>query len=664
MLKVQLQTGIARTVILVALGFGGASLPALAQEKTDTVVVIGKRDQSVDDYAGHVAIIDADDVQSGNIRALDQLDRLAADVTIRQRGARVYDSITVRGQSSVDFYNPTVQVYVDGLPQDQASFAQLLPDTLERVEILYGPHGTLYGRGALGGVINIVTRQPSDAFDAALSGSYGELSQDISARISGGLGNGLSADIALARQEDEGEYVDGMTGARRGDSTDTAGRARIRWAPEGGTWDVTALYGRETIDSDEEQYVPIQAMSSRTTMPVPTGLKLKFDSYGLIANVDLGWARLTSLSSYQDRDLDRTVFGYQSPEAQQHFSQEVRLASKGEADSPLSYVAGVAYEHTDFDFQRPQFQQLSQQEIETLAAFGEATWRFNPQWDVTAGIRAETTDTKADASVGTIATSGKDDSSAISPKLAIGYQLSDATRLYALVSTGFKAGGFTRLVTPLNTSFAYSPEKLKNYEAGFRTNLLDRRLELAGAAYFTKTDDYQLNIGTPANRYLQNVGKAETYGLDLRATVRPTDAATIDASLAFNNAEFTAFADPFNPGVDYTGNSLPYAPEFTATLGASYRFDLGGALGTLTPRLSASHASEIWFDETNTIGEGAVTLVSAAFDWKINDNVGFNAYLNNIGDELFATYGFASGGQTYVQLGRGREAGIRLTLKN
>ncbi|MGL1446924.1 Plug domain-containing protein, partial [Vibrio parahaemolyticus] len=78
-------------------------------------------------------------------------DRLFPDVNVRARSSRAYSNFTIRGQSSVDFYNPTVQVYVDGLPQDQTTFSQLLPQNLDRVELLYGPQGTLYGRGAVGG---------------------------------------------------------------------------------------------------------------------------------------------------------------------------------------------------------------------------------------------------------------------------------------------------------------------------------------------------------------------------------------------------------------------------------------------------------------------------------------------------------------------------------
>lgn len=118
-----------------------------------------------------VAIVEAQELQDRGIASAGELDRAFVGTNIRSRSNRAYTNVTVRGQSSVDYYEPSVQLYVDGLPQDPSIFSQLLPAGLDSVELLYGPQGTLYGRGAIGGVINVVTRKPDNELRVDTAGA-------------------------------------------------------------------------------------------------------------------------------------------------------------------------------------------------------------------------------------------------------------------------------------------------------------------------------------------------------------------------------------------------------------------------------------------------------------------------------------------------------------
>ncbi|MFD0388242.1 TonB-dependent receptor plug domain-containing protein [Tistrella bauzanensis] len=135
-------------------------------------VTAGKRDQALGQIDSSVTVRTAEELAEAGVTRLDDLDRVFPGLVIRARGNRAYTGVTIRGVTSPDFYNPAVQVYVDGVPQDAAAFAQELVN-VERVELLRGPQGTLYGRNAHGGVINVITRMPTNRLKGHASVTLG-----------------------------------------------------------------------------------------------------------------------------------------------------------------------------------------------------------------------------------------------------------------------------------------------------------------------------------------------------------------------------------------------------------------------------------------------------------------------------------------------------------
>lgn len=659
-----------RLRLLAAVFLPFAPISAYAQEPTTLeplVITATKRAQDPMEVDGMIETVDPKDALERNLRNITQLDRLFPDVNIRSRSGAVYSNMTVRGQSSPDFYNPSMQVYVDGRVQDQTTYGQLLPLDVETIELLYGPQGTLYGRGAIGGVLNITTAKPDNDYVFSGTSGFGTLDRDIAAKGGGAIiKDVLYGDVMLNYRHRLGEYEEFGTGKRLGDSHDRGGRVRLRYAPTDSPIDVMVTAQRTAISSDEEQYVTRDNFDARVAVPVPSHYRLDVDSFGLDASYDLGFAKLSAISGYQDRTLDRTIFGTYSPEDQKTFTQEVRLASDAKQKKPVDYVVGAFYQNLDFERRVPIAAQVSQQEIDSYALFGEATWHVTDRFDITPGLRFdyERVDAKA---TGGVTLSDKDSFNAVSPKLALGYKISDDLRVYGLYSSGFKAGGFTRNVSPFNIAFTYDPQKTHNFEVGGKGRLFDNRLELSAAAYYTLTKDYQLFVGIQPNQYLQNAGEVVSKGLDFKATAYPTDALRIMAGLGLNKTEFTEYNNPAAPGVSYKGNTVPYAPELTANLSLDYRFDLPGTWGALTPNAGLTYVSRTYFDETNTDGQSQAgyTLFNAGLTWAYTDSLSVTAYADNITDKNYATYGFNGGpglGNLY-QMGAGREVGARLNVK-
>ncbi len=646
------------------LGLAVAPL-AVAQPILEEVIVTAtKRASAVADYDGLIGVVSEDELARQQVAAIDDLGRTVAGLVFRQRGNRAYDNITLRGQSSIDFYEPKVQVYIDGFVQDQATYGTLLPGSVKQVEVLYGPQGSLYGRGAIGGVLDVVTISPAEAPAVQLSTRQGNLVEEYALAASTASYRGWSADIAGTVRDTDGEYSDMLTGARLGDREDKHYRGRLYFDDADSPWSMALQVSGADVDSSEEQYVPAALLDERIAFPVENHYELESDHYGLTLGYDFGDLVLTSLTSYQDRELERVVFGAYSPEYQTTTTQELRLTSGPQADHGWSYAAGVYYEETEFEFLRPAYGMASRQDSESLALFGEVSWQLSDALSATLGLRAEQREVEASGAFGAYAVTGDDDFSAVSPKLALGYKLSEVTRLYALYSTGYKPGGFTRLVTPAIASFSYDPETVDNYEVGLRQALWQNRAQLTLAAYWTRNDDYQLYVDTQPNQYLQNVGEAKSEGVDASFQWSVTEAFTASVGYAWNRAEFTEYDNPLTPGLDLSGNRLPHAPEHSANVSLSYRIQLPGQWGTVTPSIHANYVDEMYFDETNSIGEDAVTLYNATLDWQLAKHYRIELYGTNLTDETYTVYGFAYPGVgDLYQLGQGREAGVRLSAE-
>lgn len=631
-------------------------------------VTATKRDQRTAEIASAVDTATPEYLAPRGLQSVDQIDRVFTDIQIRQRSSRAYSNVTIRGQSSVDFYNPTAQLYVDGLPQDQALFSQLLPQGLEQVEVLYGPQGTLYGRGAVGGIISVVTRKPDNIFRFDAAGDVNSLGRSAQFLLNMPLvKDALLAEIAVGTRKERGEMKDLRTGARLGDGEDVNGRFRLRYAPNGGPLDAVFTAARDSLRSDEEYYVLGPDLKQRMALPVPSHYKLKTDSFGLNVAYDFGSATFSALTGYQDRDFDRTIFATYTPEAQKTFSQEFRLASKPGAGKSIEYVAGLYFQDLDFTRDVPTATLTSQQNIRSYAAFGEATWHATGKLDATLGLRLEQERAKADTLYGAAALSGEKNFTATSPKLGLNYRLSDALTVYGLYSTGFKAGGFTRAVTPQNIAYTYEPQNSRNFEVGFKAGLLDKRLELSGAAYFMRTSDYQLSVGPVQGQYLQNVGEVKTKGVSLNAKWQATRSLYMKAGVAFNDTSFTRYDNPANPGVDLTGNKVPYAPTATANLVAEYVIPLSGAHGgaRLVPRAGVSYVGKTYFNEANTVSQKGYALLNLGVSWYVNKSLSADFYFDNVTDKTYALYAFETGTPygTVHQIGRGRTAGVRINVR-
>ncbi|MFC5384723.1 TonB-dependent receptor [Aquamicrobium segne] len=640
-------------------------------------ITASKRQQEIGKIDASVTVVTGEELARRGIQTVEDLQKVFPGVSMGNRGNRIYSNVTVRGMSSPDYFNPTVQVYVDGVLQVPSSFAQMLTD-VERVELLRGPQGTLYGANAYGGVINIITRKA----DHNRFYIQGNISADEPSVEIGGTAiltpDTLYLDFAGNFQHFSGDIDDATTGKSDINTSNNGyGRATLRYAPTGGDFDASLSFSKERLLSHEELYsfqsdVDDRIYRSGVYGDIP---RLERDVTTISGQWNYRFSdfTLSSITSYQHSDVERDFSAgagsrYSWPQDDKNFSQELRLAYESEQ---FSGVAGLWYSHNDFNAPKsavaPWYGASTNNVVtNSTAAFGELTWHVTPDFDVTGGLRATYDRSKISAfredaySTGMgFDFEGAADFSSLQPKLALAYQLNPETRLFGVVSRGYKPGGFNHSISSLLDAAPYDPESAWNFEAGVKSTLLDGNLDLSATVYHIRSSDKQIYVGPLGQQFIRNAGEATSTGIELEATWRATDRLTFTGNAALGRSKFTDFTDPLT-GVSYNGNRVPYAPDASAHLNVAYMLSEDFYGGTLTANAAVNAWSKTWFDEANSSGQKGFATFDAGLDFARSDGLSARLYVQNIADKSYKTSGYMSGPEELGTLGKGRTFGLTL----
>jgi pesticin/yersiniabactin receptor len=640
----------------------GASQGRTATPGLDEILVTAnRRSQSLLTVDAGVSILDADRLLTDRLFAVADLERVLPGFAVRSRGNRIYSNVTVRGISSQDAYNPSIQIYVDGIPQADAFLTQELVD-IERVEFLRGPQSTLYGRNAFGGVLNIVTRQPR-ANRATLMVQGGNRGLSGTLAGTGVINDRLFVDVAVRGIRDPGQ-IEAASGGRNVDRVDVwSGRMRLRFAPDQLPFDAGLFVSRDRTASGEEIYLPDAVIGDRRApagVPDPL-LDRETLTAGFTFNARIGGATLTSVTSLQDVSVDREIFGSRIPEDVRNATQELRLAFDIRT---LSGVLGFFYQ--DSDFKRTELRSVfprNEVSQNSLALFGEAQIALGPDLSVTLGARWYQ-DRASIEYRGLFEFNNEARFSGFLPKASIGWTFAPDSRVYALASRGYRAGGFNRAVrTPADVD-PYLPEKATNLELGWRTKGFNGALSFSGAFYRISSTDQQILVGQVPTQVLRNAGEVRSEGVELEMRWQITPSFTLTPVLNHGRSRFTNFVDPFT-GEGYTGNRVPYAPDTTLSVGVAQNNIRVGDAAILGISGAIRHSSRTFFNESNSLSQPPVTLLDASVDLRAGEDVALSLFATNIADVTYRTFSFGAAPFAFSNIAAGRIVGIsaRVTLK-
>ena len=556
-------------------------------------------------------------------------------------------------------------------------------NNIERVEVLNGPQGTLFGRNATGGLIRIITRDPGDHTEVNGQIGYGNYqTYSGQAYFATPLSDKAAFNIAASGQ-DQG---DGF-GYNRTLGTDVrkekhyAVRSKLVLKPTDG-WKIT-LAG-DYFHSDDTIPLYLFPISVNTTTHVATGPISGLDSpanypsgthlrqWGVSGKIegDLGFADLTSITSYRknnthsDFDIDGTaadLYHLFYDSGSRTFQQEVRLASR--TTDPLSWQIGAFYLHgksfsdqtqAGLALRGAQTHTLVAQVTNSISVFGEATYALTPTTHLTGGLRwnrdhrnlpyghIDTTILATGQFIPGASNAAPDVTYRnVTFRAALRQDLSDAVNVYASVNKGFKAGEFY-LQTPVNPPV--KPETIMAYEAGLKGDFFDRHLRLGIAVFHYDITDYQVRATQGTLQTLFNAAKVKVDGVDLNAEVAATSRLRLTAGASWLNSRFARFGGPgtgvIAPGFypcgcgNASGNQTALAPHFTLNVGGTYTLPLGDSR-ELRFTANVTHKSSYVFEPDNVLRQPAYTTANASAEFQLNEHFSLEGWIRNLNDERY-----------------------------
>lgn len=643
--------GATRSALIIGLTSIGSAMPIFAQSTApnasspnagieDIVVTAQKRSERLQDVPISIGAISGTAASAKGINDISSIQATIPGLVINKTANE--GNIFVRGVGT-NLFGPsseqTVAVYVDNVYYASPEANLFTFNNIERIEVLKGPQGTLFGRNTTGGVVHIITREPPASLKAEASLGYANYDTiSASAYLGGPLSDTVSADIA-------GNYADQgkgwgrnlNTGKRNGIQADGnyALRSKLRFAPSDTTTiDLAGDYSH-SLSYFSYQLVPgVTGVDGVSTYPgefnATSGLRdterLNTGGASLQIEQRLGDLKLLSITSYRrsnvryfldQDDTPAVVADLSLPSKAHNWSQELQL--HGASSAPIKWVLGgflydAAAGYTPANVNRGILLLTDKQKTVSLAGFGQATAEIFTDTNLTGGLRYtyERQRLIIDGfAVGGVAIPLPNDRQTFKKltwRAALDHRFAPDVLGYASYNRGFKSGGFN-LLQPTDAPF--KPEVLDAYEVGFKTDWFDRKLRFNVAAFQYEYKNIQVTIPQLGTIVTRNAARARIKGIEATLQGRPTSDLNLDANISLLDGKYTSY--PNAPAVGPNG-------EATDVLGNTLTIDAKGNRTISTPKLTASFGGDY---TVRTEGGNVIVAVNVAY------NDGFFYYADN-----------------------------------
>jgi iron complex outermembrane receptor protein len=635
------------------------SEPEASAGVEEVVVTAQRRSERMQDVPISIGAVSGAQLTAIGVDSTQALSQVVPGLLLTQEGAA--GLIYLRGVgSNTGFVNNegSVAVYVDDVYIAGALANVFTLNNIDRVEVLKGPQGTLFGRNATGGVIQVITRDPSQTPELEAQVGYGNY-DTVSGSLyaTGGITDKLAADIALMGSNQGSGWGRNVT---TGEPTfrDRNYSARTKFLLDI-TDDLSVKlsldFARDVISGFDQRAPDGVTDISGNRSPGFYNANTNSPGFDIVQqggasvkiDYDLDEVRLVSITAYRqlsgsdgdDQDagpinlVDARLF-----ENTHNVSQEIQaMAPK---DSTIQWTVGAYYYNFVAAYTPVQIAGLAEEALpdsqinifsrattESGSLYGQATKEVAADTNLTLGYRyslegqhlsSNETNPVLGSVSGNIAQN--QDSTANTWRLALDHKFSADILGYISYNRGFKSGGFN-LVAP--TSPGYRPEKIDAYEIGLKSEFFEHRVQLNVAGFYYNYSNIQENISTVGGAFVINAAKAQVLGSDVDIKIAATDHLDINLDGTYLNSTFASFptaqayfpigagtmAVPFNA----VGKTTPQAPTFSGNIGATYTMPT--EIGDFAATAGVSYNSGYSFTVDNLVLQPSYTLVNASLKW-------------------------------------------------
>ncbi|MBC8082458.1 MAG: TonB-dependent receptor [Hymenobacter sp.] len=624
-------------LLVSAVGFAALIRPVVVAASGDNaplVIVLKERSRALDEVVvtaekteadaqrtpAAISVLTACQLREYRVWSFSDLGALAPSLqTVEHGGSTSSLFLNIRGAMGLHSQS-AVATYIDGVYQFEAFSVPLQFNNVARIEVLRGPQGTLYGRNAFGGVINIITKKPTNQAEGQVqvdAGNYAQQRYQLSFSTSV-IKDKLFVGASGLFSQRRGIYTDAATGQAFDRPQSIAGGLNLRYvASDRLSVEVNGRFERNDdvgaypwVASEKElfaqPYVIGRSVSNRERRDnLSASVNLKYETRPVV---------FTSISAFLDYqkgfpeflDGDFTAANLSkalSDDRVRTFTQELRLASNPALASALTWTAGT-YLWTAPDgsnefvqFRTPAtgpastFYRSSRSDNRGLAFFGQAAYRFAPRLTATAGLRYDREYRELAQSRRTVAPDGAESMGApltsfgttfeaVTPKGVLGFQATDNTLVYGQYARGYRAGGLN-VFAPTAADVPFGPEYSHNYEVGVKNTFFADQLRLNLTGFYLQQRDQQVTVIENSSFLTRNTGDMHNLGAELELMAVPAKGLQAEWTASLSRAEYARLTTVVaGRNQDLAGNKPLFNPKAASFLALQYS-------RPLTPRLSA-----------------------------------------------------------------------------
>lgn len=656
----------------------------------EVVVESFKKNDQLNIAPVSASLITSDIIKNRDINNVKDITSLVPNLFIPDYGSKINTPIFIRGIGSRTSDSPAVGLYVDGTPYFDRSTYDFNMNDVERIEVLRGPQGTMYGRNTMGGIINIYTKSPFEYKGSNLSLSAGNYdSYRADASHYGKVGESFGYAISGNYKHFGGFFKNGYTG-KKADFMDAAsGRIRLVWkvAPRL-TAQLSSVY--EYMDQDGYPYGLYNVQTGdvgNVNYDGKSFFKRNLSTTGLSLNYVANAFKISSQTSYQtfdsrqriDQDFTpKSIYGVELNPRQNMFSQEILAQSITKGNYKWQVGVFGFYQDYSIDSQVDYLQSKNvlKRDVENpakgIAIYHQSVYDnlLTKGLSLTFGLRYDNETIKMDAikkmyvaATGKSAidtTNLKNNYSQLTPKIALQYMFGNSNIVYSSVSRGYRSGGFN-VIAIKDENKIYKPEFSWSYEVGAKINVIENILRTEVSLFHINWQDQQISqLIVGEGNVIRNAGQTYSNGVELSALLSPAKALSLGVNYGYTYAYFDKYVA--SNAIDYAGNMSPMVPRHTFSIHTDYAIDFKNNIIDRM-KINAQYAGlgKLYWHENNKVVQPFYGSLNGQVSF-VRKNISLDLWAKNIGSEKYIAYCFSTDQGTFAQKGKPFTCGINVNF--